>query len=198
MITDIWRDKTSRTIDCGSWSSRFLDFDIIQGVAQATNKAKVYYDVGSSATYENTTSSSKYGERNGMMGTWVDKHIGDCVEAQAVGSSIVQRYGGEDYILDLYFMGNFTRLRPADLVSLSLPHLKIGGDYDTVHASWTAATVAIIEREWDSDTCVVRLRINETWDDGGNTIGRQHFPYFVKDQNLATHARSISAQANQI
>jgi hypothetical protein len=204
VVGNNWRDLTTGVgsihMDCGAMNSRFHDFDYIEDLNQMVNDAVVYRSGGtrSTAASPNTTTQGLYNERRGLYGLHINTDIADATEANAVTATLVNRHGTDTYVLDLYFLARYGQLFPGDIVKGSVPQLQIGGDYNTAHASWVPAEIAILEKEWDSESMLIRFRINATWTDDAVKKGYQHHEEYVK--GLITHQQGQirRSQANHV
>ena len=199
-FTDIWEDKTTKYLDVGSNPTRFLAMDHIEPISQMCNTAVVYRAGGvrSIAPTPNAANIAKYGTQLGMYGQRIDLHVSDATEANAVSQTIVDRYGSDTYVLDIYFLARWFDVFPGDRVTMSLPQMGIGGTPVGSHSTWTPVTVAILEQEWSLNNPVVRLRVNATWDDSGTEKGYQKFQNYVGDMLLNTDGHVNRADASHV
>jgi hypothetical protein len=133
-----------------------------------------------------------------MYGQRIDLHVSDATEANAVSQTIVDRYGTDTYVLDIYFLARWFDVFPGDRVTMSLPQMGIGGTPVGSHSTWTPVTVGILEQEWSLNNPIVRLRINATWDDTGVEKGYQKFQNYVGDMLLNTDGHVNRADASHV
>lgn len=198
-FTDVWRDMTSFIIDTGEGSRLMWYRAVPEDLTQMTNESSIYRSgmTKVDCTNGDTTSQASYGVRQGGPRTFMsNQQINGDDEAEAIANTDVNRHSQKFKEIDLYFLTWGMPLRPGDLVSLSMPQLRIGGDYETPHDDWEPETWAVLAKTWDSENAIIHLRLGKTRYDADKalTVGLQDHLQRAADMIAQTHVQARRAE----
>ncbi len=202
-VTDVWRDKTAIPIDTGEGSRCMYYLDERRDLTQCTNETEVYRDgptkVGTPVV--SAALQGSYGVRQSYHGRYVDLQCKCNNEGGNIAQAITDRHEDpKTGPIKLWFLARHMAMRPGDLVDLSCPQLQIGGDYATVHGDWVPETWSVHEKQWDSETALLMLKLMPTrlHRATGLTVGMGDPQYMVKDMLLRSEHQGLWADENHL
>jgi hypothetical protein len=202
-VTDVWRDKTAIPIDTGEGSRCMYYLDERRDLTQCTNEADVYRNGPTkiSTPVVDAGLQGTYGMRQSYHGRYIDLQCKCSNEGAFIAQNISDSH--EDPTtgpIKLWFLARHMDMRPGDLVDLSCPQLQIGGDYATDHALWVPEHWSVFEKQWDSETSLLMLRLMpvRTHRESALSVGMGDPQYMAKEMTMQSIHQALWADENHL